>query len=761
MKILKICDKIIEYSFYLILFLVPLAVSSKTFELFEFNKMWLTFGLTIILGASWFTKMIFQKRIFIQRTPLDIPIMLFLLSQIISTIFSLDSHISFWGYYSRFNGGLLSTLTYIFIYYAFVSNLNGIKFVKRAIIISLSSAVIVALWGFPSHFGYDPTCYAFRGTFDVSCWTDAFQPRARIFSTLGQPDWLASYLAIMIPVSAALFLINFKVKKKDNGELSISRKTFLLSIGFLLFSVLFYIDLLYTGSRSVFAASIISLVVLVLGYILIIQKKVALKFLSLAIFILLIILSTFFVGTPVSGLNKFSYQEVTKIFIKQKAAAPVAPVNPADKPNKITGEMGGTDSGKIRSFVWQGAINIWRANPIFGTGVETFAFAYYKHKPPGHNLTSEWDYLYNKAHNEYLNYLATTGVLGLGSYLLIIAWFLKSFFTKRHLGFYLSFIKKVEDLIHRFPEQENQILILGLLSGYISILIGNFFGFSVVITNIYFFLIPAFIYVLRNNLEKSRALVFPKNVKDPGQIKISSGQWVGATITGIISLYLILLLYQFWTADKAYALGYNLDRVNQYQEAYPLLVDAVSRRDGEPVFRGELAVNTAVLASAFYMQKDSSTGAKLAQEAIDLNNKVISEHPNNLIFWKDRVRIFYTLSQVDKQYLPVALTAIIKASELAPTDAKVTYNLGLLYGQSDDPQKAVAALEKTVNLKRDYRDAYYALGLYYRTLAVDKNGQVINPEYAQKAKGAMNFILQNINENDTQAKDALKSWGML
>ena len=48
----------------------------------------------------------------------------------------------------------------------------------------------------------------------------------------------------------------------------------------------------------------------------------------------------------------------------------------------------------------------------------------------GHNLTSEWDFLYNKAHNEYLNYLATTGLFGLGSYLLFIGVFLVWFVSR-------------------------------------------------------------------------------------------------------------------------------------------------------------------------------------------------------------------------------------------------------------------------------------------------------------------------------------------
>src|SRR3989344_301962 len=66
--------------------------------------------------------MIIAKQVIFKRTILDIPIFLFLLSQIISTVISLDPYVSLWGYYSRWNGGLLSIITYIFLFYAFISN---------------------------------------------------------------------------------------------------------------------------------------------------------------------------------------------------------------------------------------------------------------------------------------------------------------------------------------------------------------------------------------------------------------------------------------------------------------------------------------------------------------------------------------------------------------------------------------------------------------------------------------------------------------
>src|SRR6185295_5592886 len=171
-------DRGIEFLFYSLFLLVPIVFTGMTSELFEFNKMWLTFGITAIIAFFWFGKMILRKEFRIQRTPLDIFIFLFLLSQIISTIISIDPHVSFWGYYSRFNGGLLSTVCYIFLYYAFATNLTkdevveksgvkklfGHKVSENVLIVSIASGIFVSLWGLPSHFGYDPSCKLFRGT---------------------------------------------------------------------------------------------------------------------------------------------------------------------------------------------------------------------------------------------------------------------------------------------------------------------------------------------------------------------------------------------------------------------------------------------------------------------------------------------------------------------------------------------------------------------------------------------------------------------
>lgn len=757
MNFLSFLRGTIRYCFYAIFLLVPLIFASNTSELFELNKMWLTYGLTIIIGCAWFTKMIVEKKLAVQRTPLDIPLLLFLASQTISTIFSLDQQVSWWGYYSRFNGGLLSTITYIFLYYAFVSNLS-IKHVLKSISVILFGGIIVALWGLPSHYGYDPTCLVFRGTFDTSCWTDAFKPTVRIFSTLGQPAWLAAYLVALLPLFMALAV---------NSTKSLWKFWIYTAL-----TVLFLVEIIFSNTRAGFLAVG---VVNVIFWGMLFLKKIFSKKEFLRYFVtfqLLIVLSFFVFGLPVEPFTKYTLPNIqnslsSKNAIPQTPAVTPAPPSTEAKPtsqSKSPVENGITDSGNIRLYVWQGAIDAWKSNPLFGTGVETFAFAYYKFRPVGHNLTSEWDYLYNKAHNEYLNYLTTTGLFGLGTYLafsgLFLFFILRSFVTPFVKGDFSSLFTFKNETAKHAENQRSELLVIALFAGWVSILITNFFGFSVVIINIFFFLIPVFVFIL-NDMLSEKTLSFTASTPSKTS-QTNPYQWTAIIVLTLIAGWWIISLAQYWYADTKYALGSNLDRVGSYKEAYPLLLEAANIKPNEAVYKDELAINVAVLATALAQQKETETAAQFINNAILLNTQVVTNHPNNVVYWKNRVRLFYTLAQGDPTqqmaYYQEALKAIEKAHELAPTDAKISYNLGVLYGQTGDIQKGVEVLQQTITMKPDYRDAYFALGLFYRQLALNANNQVVNPEMNQKAIETYQFILTHIDPKDNEVIKSLEDW---
>lgn len=744
------CDRIIRYSFYVLFFFVPLVVTNTTSELYELNKMWLTWEITLFVAAAWFSKMILRKQFSVKRTPLDIPLMFFLLSQILATIFSIDPHTSFWGYYSRFNGGLLSTIAYIFLYYAAVSNLGG-KQIRTILKVTFASGMVVALWGLPSHFGKDPTCLLFRGTLDVTCWTEAFKPTVRIFSTLGQPAWMSAYINILIPLTIALAWLQIpsflKRLSESHKEKTMRFIEFITSWKFLAFTgsvILFFICLLYTGTRAGVIAFWVSY-----GFFWFwigIKRFFPFKlFLGTATMVTLIfVVIHFFLGTTFAQLDTFTY---SALIAPQDTSA--AQQQNQSQPTQ-QGAPGGTDSGKIRQVVWQGAIDVWKAYPVFGSGAETFAYAYYQHRPADHNLTSEWDYLYNKAHNEYLNYLATTGVVGLGTYLLIIGVFFYRMYR------YFTQTKELSSEL---------LLSIALTASFISILITNFFGFSVVIINLYFFLIPAFIFIMVSSFRKDKELAFPKEQKLTSN-EVSGMQWTGITTIAFIGVFLLIILIRFWYADKAYALGSNLSSVQEYQQAYLELGEAISLRPSEPVFRDEFAVNNSLIATLILLQYAQATPSAelsqqaqlLAQQAITLSNDLITKHPKNISFWKNRVRIFYTLSQADPRYLPYALDAVKQVHNLAPTDAKVLYNLGALYQESGMPKESAETLEKAILMKPDYRDAYFALALAYNAQAVDKNKNVINRGFREKAIKQLRFILERLSPDDKQALDTLHEW---
>jgi len=343
-KISLICDRIIEYSFYLLFFLVPLILSPWNYELFEFNKMMLTYLFTTVIVAAWLVKMVVQRTILCKRTILDIPLILFLGSQIISTIYSIDRHTSFWGYYSRCNGGLFSTISYLLLYWAYVSNMDKEKTLQTIRYI-LYATTLVALYGIAEHFGID-----------AEFWVQLVQER--VFSTLGQPNWLAAWLVALIPLTWALIF----------GKEKLFKKRLLPFVGYGLL-VIFYLCLLYTKSRSGLFGLAIAYATF-WGLIGLINFKRFKKLVrSFVIINLIFVIITAIAGTPWTPqagqlINKFRPQPTPE--------PEEATISAESEPAPFISE-----SGDIRKIVWQGAIDVWKDYPIFGTGVETFGYSYY------------------------------------------------------------------------------------------------------------------------------------------------------------------------------------------------------------------------------------------------------------------------------------------------------------------------------------------------------------------------------------------------
>lgn len=630
--------KIIRWSYYLLFIVVPLIFLPTTSELFEFNKIIVTFLLTSVIVAAWVSRMIIEKRWIFKRSLLDIPILLFLGAHLLSFLFSIDHHVSWYGYYSRWNGGILSLLSYALLYWGFVANMDA-KASLVALKTLVGSAILVCLWGVAEHLGVD-----------ASWWVQDVQ--SRVFSTLGQPNWLGAYVSALIFIPLASFA-HTKFKVQDTK-----------SIGNLAIFTLLFAVLLFTKSRSgILAFGVASALFWGAAF----WHKKSQIIVQAAVFAGLVGLLTVLFPNPVRD-----------ILIGSKPVLPPASVGTAL-------EVGGTESGAIRKVVWAGAIRIWQGstkNFFVGTGPETFAQSYYQYRPIEHNNTSEWELLYNKAHNEFLNYLATTGLLGLTSYLFLLVamgWVFKTQFAKP-------------------GKVESKGIVLALLAGWATISITNFWGFSVVIVQILLFILPALTITLDN----------PETAHP--ESKLENGQWIGLVSVGIAVSYVLFTIGRYWYADTKYAAGQkDIKYFQATQNAQYLIsaennmVEAFKLDSAEPAIAADLS-NAAAYLSLAVLPQSTDSARQLASLSIAASDRAIRTSPNHPNYYKSRARSLILLSDLDPQFLVLAANALEQAMLISPTDPRLPYNLGVVYKFLSRNDEAKKMFEWSLKLKADFAD---------------------------------------------------------
>ena len=751
-------DQIIQFFFNALFFISPLIMTKSTSELFEFNKMLFIYASTVLITFFWFLKMITTKKIILKKTILDIPILIFFLFQLISTFLSIDRHVSFFGYYGRFNGGLVSIICYITLYYAFVSNIINVEKILKTI---AASSLFVILWAIPGHFGHDLTCLLFTGQFNNSCWdntTLAFRPELRAFSTLGQPNWLGAYLAVVFFIGIYFLLKNQISNIKDQKYIS-NIKNYVWPIYlFLNFSMI-----LFSRSRSAIGAVIVGLILFV-GYYSLFIKTNFKKILFILLFVTLFPIILFKTGE--GKIDK--YLSISNIQIKNQKENSVI-VSPSSRIDNLASNKV-TESFDIRKIVWEGAWKLALKYPFFGTGVETFAYSYNFVRPAAHNLTSEWDYVYNKAHNEYFNYLATTGFIGLTSYFLLIFFFifyalkisnLKFLIFNQFQNFKYKFFKnsksdienslKIKKLKLKIEEDhlDKNILTITLTIAYITVLITNFFGFSTTTIQLFFYLIPAFIIVLHSS---------PSDNNDQSLNNLTIVQKISIFLLLLSTIYLLSSVVIYYMADVNYSYGTKYAKIDDQQRAAGYFEQSIKLRK-EPVYEDRFSSTLSYLSALASLQNQKDLSTQIASMSDSYNRELIQAFPKNVFYWKTRAKnMFYFYQKTGKENeILQGIRALKKAQELSPTDPKISYSLALYYSTLSDITKdnqkqlnwknlSLEEIDKTIKLKSNYREAYLFQGQLLK-----KYGQL------NEARKVFEYILKNFNENDTDAIRELQS----
>jgi len=421
LKFQAILDLLLELNYLAVIFFIPLwfAYLFPTYGIFEFNKIiifrilvCLFLGLTLlkIIFCSQ-TLLLNSQRVFLNplaffKKYFLVPA-LFLFGLGITLFFSIDLNQSFWGSFNR-QQGWLSFLYYFLWFILLVFNIltinNQLVFsnrlkrlksaqqpnletqviannstkkimgdtlesrVRRLIITATISGSIVAVYGILQSLGID-----------FLNWAEPAFLTKRIFSTLGQPNFLASYLLLIIPLSVYL---------------AYSSQNFLKKFLYFLGGASQLLALFLTGSRAAVLAFFLGFI-LFLVYLLIFKigrLKKRLISLGLGLFILISVLGGAISLSPERFRNIFDFQ-----------AGSVA----------------------LRSFFYQAAAQAILEKPVFGYGLENSGEVLIRYYEPSWGIYNKVGASTDRVHNLVLDIILTSGFWGLLCFIALYYWFFK------------------------------------------------------------------------------------------------------------------------------------------------------------------------------------------------------------------------------------------------------------------------------------------------------------------------------------------------
>ncbi|HLC93639.1 MAG TPA: hypothetical protein VJG85_01340, partial [Patescibacteria group bacterium] len=122
-----------------LLFLTPIIFSSNTRELFEFPKMFFVYFLGTSLIYLFLLRIVLSRSKYKFRFPLLKYAAVFVVIYIIASFLSDHFYTSLWGYYTRFNGGLVSVLVFFGLYVVAVNVLKreDVSFLVNVVLVSV------------------------------------------------------------------------------------------------------------------------------------------------------------------------------------------------------------------------------------------------------------------------------------------------------------------------------------------------------------------------------------------------------------------------------------------------------------------------------------------------------------------------------------------------------------------------------------------------------------------------------------------------
>ncbi|MEM4736489.1 MAG: tetratricopeptide repeat protein, partial [Nitrososphaeria archaeon] len=382
---------------------------------------------------------------------------------------------------------------------------------------------------------------------------------------------------------------------------------------------------------------------------------------------------------------------------------------------------------------------------LFGSGYGTYFTDFTRFKQAAYNTNSNlWSLTFFRSSSFVLEILATTGVLGLGSFLFIIYRFIKerSFFLPMVLAIAAAFL---------LPFSFN-------LQALFFILLAIFVALRALHAPSRYADLEFYFVALKHGL----ILAQPEGEKAPhdrvntryGKILPFAFVFIMLALVGYVGFFSV----QYAIANVTFQRSYDAIRKNDARAALTAQAQAIQRFPYEDFYHVEFSRLNLRIANAIAANQPqgASPSAEVQQDiinsiqrAITAGRSAVTISPQTALNWNNLSDIYRSLIGFGQNAEQFAILTAQQAITLDPSNPQQYINLGGIYYQLQSWDEAQRQFQLAVNLKPDYANAYYNLGH-----ALENKGDLQN---ALQAYQIVQQLVVNDKENSERIKNEIQA----
>jgi len=644
----KYTTKLLHLTIYTIFFIVPLSFWLSCHESFETPKSINFYVLLSLAVALFMLQQALNKNFTFKYTSFSVPVLALLLVFFASLLKSvIINKYAFPIHWQFFKLIMANVVLYFLIINTFAKN-----DILKLIFFVLLSHFIVVSYGVLQYFGIDIIHWASFG-------------EGRVYSTMGNPDYMATQFGDVIPLLIVLSLTNIR---------RITR--FII----LLFLVLMFFLIIVSHGRGAWFGFLGSLVYLFAMFAFAYGREFFAKYRYFFGFITAFVIFLVFIFSVPNPLNRNSNTIIDRL---------------------KSGMTMTSDSVAVRLLYYESALQMAKYNPLFGVGVGGFSLntAFYQRKvydrwlkvyPPLADKIQPHVELYT--HNDFLQTLSEIGLAGFG----IFTWLFTCFFIMAG---------------KKLTKEENQLtknILLGLTASVIAFLLNGLLNFPwrVVPTLILLWTVFSFFSLAENK----------KIIK----YNFNAGlEWL-VPLLMIIVLFISTLQVKTLYADIGVKDGQTFFAAGKYEDARKTFENALSSNPrGTDMI--ELVLYTG---NAYNALKDINKALDYYKKGLAMFPNFIESHYNianvymNNGMIDDAIKEYDAVLSLDPKFTAAinnlaniyyskkdfekCRDLYIDSVKYNPTGVESMYNLGATYLMLKQYDKAAEEFRKVLEIKPDY-----------------------------------------------------------